>query len=351
MALNEFDLATLLEVRRKQESIQRFWINFFTRQINFETKFIDFERVSKSYRKLAPFVAPNVQGRVISTEGSNLERFAPAYVKIKTVIDSNKVIARQVGEVPYQPMSNEQRRNAVVAEEIREHKSRIDNREEWLAARAIIDGAVTIEGEDYPAATVNFNRDPSLTTTLVGAAKWDVSTGKPLQTIRDLRSIAQRKSGKVIRNVYFGRGAWDLFVTRLDLDNPATGNLLDTTFRGSDTNISRIIDGFEGVEYVGTVAGREGQGAINCFVYSGFYEDEAGNEVEFMHTNQIVGVGEVDGVRCYGAIHDKKAGYRALPVFMKSWENEDPSVEYILSQSAPLMVPAEPDASFSARVA
>lgn len=351
MALTEYDLATLLEVRRRQESIPRFWINAFGRQINFETQYIDFERVSRSYRKLAPFVAPNVQGRVISNQGSNLERFAPAYVKVKTVIDSNKVIARQVGEVPYQPMSNEQRRNAVVAEEVREHKSRIDNREEWLAARAIIDGTVTISGEDYPAQTVNFNRDAALTSVLVGTAKWDVSTGDPLATLRSLRATAHRKSGKAIRDVIFGQGAWDLLVARLELDKPEAGNLLDTNFRGSETNVSRLADGFEGVEFMGRLAGRDGQGAINCFVYSGFYEDASGTEVDFLHTNQVVGLGDVEGVRCYGAINDKKAGWRALPVFMKSWENEDPSVEYLLSQSAPLMVPAEPNASFSVRVA
>lgn len=355
MALQTFDLATLLEIRRRQESIPRFWANFFTRQINFETPHIDFERVSRRYKQLAPFVAPNVQGRVIKTEGSRMERFSPAYVKPKSVIDPNKVLTRQVGEVPYQPLSNEARRNAVIAEETREQKARIDNREEWLAARAIIDGEVTIEGEDYPSKTVSFNRDAELTTALVGAAQWDETTATPLANIRNLRAIAQRKSGVAIRDVIFGADAWDLFVARLALSSPTTGNLLDTNFRGSETDITRISDGFDGVEYMGRVAGREGQGAFNCWVYTGYYEQSDGagglEEVAMMDPLRVVGVGNIDGVRCYGAIQDARAGYRALPVFMKMWEENDPSVEYLMSQSAPLFVPGEPNASFSMLVA
>lgn len=351
MAFNTYDLATLLEVRRRQVVLAPFWLNFFTRQINFDTKYIDFEKVARRYKKLAPFVAPNVQGRVITTDGSNMVRFAPAYVKPKSVIDPNKIIARQVGEQLYQPLSLAQRRDAVIAAETLEHKTRIANREEWMAAHAIINGSVTVSGEDYPTSTVNFGRDASLTSVLAGTAKWDVSTGEPLADLKTMRLRVHNLSGQTVRRVIFGQNAWDLLATRLELDAPQNGGLLDTKFRGSDTDISRMLDGFEGAEYVGRLAGRNGQGAFECWVYHATYDDDAGAEQPLLNTNDVVGVGDVDGVRCYGAIHDARAGYQAIPVFMKNWVNEDPSVEYLLSQSAPLMVPGEPNASFRLRVA
>lgn len=351
MTFNVFDLATLLEVRRKQKIIPPFWLNFFSREIDFETPYIDFEIVDRKYKRLAPFVAPSVQGRVITTQGSRMQRFAPAYVKPKSPIDPQKVIARQAGEMMYSPMSNASRRLAVIAEEVREQATRIANREEWLACGAIIDGAVTISGEDYPTQFVDFGRDASLTYILAGAAKWDQATGAPLVDLLAARRNVNKLSGTVVRRVIFGAGAWDLLATRLELNDPKNGNLLDTTMRGSTSDISRMLDGFEGAEYVGTLAGRNGQGAIECWVYTGTYEDDTGAEVDFMHTYDVVGVGPVDGVRCYGAIQDAQAGYRALSVFMKNWVNEDPSVEYLMSQSAPLMVPAEPNATFRIRVA
>lgn len=351
MTFQVYDLATLLEVRRRQEGITPFWLNFFGRQMNFETPFIDFEKVARRYKKLAPFVAPNAQGRVIKTQGSNMMRFAPAYVKPKSVIDPQKVLARQVGEQMYQPLSNAQRRDAVIAEEIREHRSRIENREEWMAAHAIINGSVTVAGEDYPTQTVDFGRDASLTNVLAGAAKWDQTTADPLADLKLMRQRAHSLSGQTVRRVIYGQNAWSLLATRLELNDPANGNLLDTTYRGSDTDVSRMLDGFEGAEYVGRLAGRNGQGSFDCWVYHASYDDDAGVEQQLLNTNDVVGVGDVDGVRCYGAIHDPRAGYRAMPVFMKNWLNEDPAVEYLLSQSAPLMVPGEPNASFRLRVA
>jgi hypothetical protein len=350
MEFQLYDLATLLTVRRHIDRIPMFWSILFTRQINFETPYIDFEKVNTRYRRLAPFVAPNAQGRVVHAGGSRMQRFSPAYVKIKTPVDMHRVISRVVGEVPYQPLSNEQRRAAVIGQDIIEHTSRIDNRFEWLCANAVIYGEVTIEGEDYPARVVNFGRDPSLTMTLITTARWSQSTGKPLDDIKLMRRRAKDLCGKVIRRVVFGTNAWDLFVERLQLNNPQNGNLLDTTYRGSETNVSRLLDGFEGAEYAGAITGVSGQGRIECWVYSATYEDETGATQNFMHPDDVVGLGDFEGTRCYGAIMDAKAGYRSMEVFMKNWVNEDPSVEYLLSQSAPLAVPGEPNATFRIRV-
>ena len=54
----------------------------------------------------------------------------------------------------------------------------------------------------------------------------------------------------------------------------------------------------------------------------------------------------VEGVRCFGAVLDKSAGYQAVDYFPKMWEEEDPSVEYLMTQGAPLMVPSDPNATF-----
>jgi hypothetical protein len=346
MAFTAFDLATLVAVQRKQQTLPRFWANFFTTVITFETESIDFEVVSRRYKKLAPFVAPNVQGRVIDTQGSRVIRFKPAYVKVKSVLDPTKALARVPGEYIYNSLSNEQRRLANLAENLREQRSRIENREEWLAAKAIIDGKVTIEGEDYSPHQVDFGRDPSLTLDLTGNNAWDNAQSNPLKDILEQKRTINKLSGGVVNRIVFGTDAWDAFAIRLGLDNPGIGNLLDTNFRGSETEVSRILNGYEGVEYVGRVRGSSGAG-FDAYVYSGGYDDATGANVPLLDTKQVVGIANnFDGVATYGAIMDADAGYRALPIFVKNWRNEDPSVEYVMSQSAPLFVPAEPDSVF-----
>jgi hypothetical protein len=59
----------------------------------------------------------------------------------------------------------------------------------------------------------------------------------------------------------------------------------------------------------------------------------------------------LNGTRCYGAIRDKRAGLAAMSLFPKMWDQEDPSVTYTMTQSAPLMVPGNPNNSFRLVVA
>lgn len=63
-----------------------------------------------------------------------------------------------------------------------------------------------------------------------------------------------------------------------------------------------------------------------------------------------MGGAQIQGVRAFGAIRDETAGFQAMPYYPKSWVDEDPSVRYLLMQSAPLVVPTRVNASFAATV-
>ncbi|MEN9925545.1 MAG: phage Season12 [Pseudomonadota bacterium] len=350
MAGNIYDTTTLLEVLRVTKTPSRFWLQFFNRQINFDTEDVAFDKVFVDDRKLAPFVVPNVQGRVMGMEGYETYSFKPAYVKPKHVVDPNMVIPRMAGEtLGSGSMSPEQRRNAVIAELLRRHRVMHENRWEWMAAQAIITGKVVVKGEDYPEVTVDFRRHASLTGTLSGAAKWDQSTANPLNDLKIMRVNAHNRSGARVQRHIFGADAWDMLTQRVNLKD-----MMDVNYRGGyGTNVSLMLDGLEGIEYVGTIVGSNGGGRLECYVNTAKYIDpDTGNEEFFLDQKTVVGVSEaVQGVRCFGAIKDRSAGYRPLPLFPKNWENEDPSVEYLMTQGAPLMVPGQPDATYSIKVA
>lgn len=346
-----FDTTTLLDVLRVQKTPSSFWLEkCFPRQINFETEHIAFDRVSVDYRRLAPFVAPNVQGKVMAREGSDMLSFKPAYVKPKHIVDANDVLVRQPGEaLGSGSMSLQQRREAVIADILRRHKEMHAMTREWMAARAIIDGKVTIEGENYPKVTVDFRRHSNLTIVLAGAAKWDQGTSTHLTDLKNARVAANTLSGAVIRDVIFGANAWALFSAKTDVKD-----LLNNQVRGSTSDFTKMTDGFEdSVEYLGALQGTGGAGLLRMWLYSGKYRDETDTLQDILDTNTVVGVdfGMVMGHRCYGAIRDGKAGFKPLEMFPKNWEDEDPWAEYIMTQSAPLMVPKQPNATFSIKVA
>jgi hypothetical protein len=350
MAFDLYDLLTLDAVMRTQKTPSPpFWLTLFNRQINFDTPEIYFEKVQGDDRGLAPFVIPTMQGRPQKLDGYTAVALAPAYVKILDVVNPQMHISRMPGESFGGSLSISQRRDAVIAELLRKARVKFQNTNEWLASRAIIDGEVTISGEDYPATLVDFRRDATLTAVLAGAAKWDVSTGDPLATLKDLRLAANDLSGARISKHVFGANAWELFTQRVDLKE-----LMNNQFGGRQVAVTLIADDYQGgQEYMGRIAGANGQGAIDVFVDTSKYiSAEDGTTQYFLDQNTVVGVSQdVQGVRCYGAIMDAEAGYRPLEYFLKNWRQPNPSAEMLLSQSAPLMVPKNPNATFSVKVA
>jgi len=346
-----FELFVLAGIQRRIKTAPRFWLSHYTRQINFEGKHILFEKVYGDDRKLAPFVVPTAAGRPQKLDGFEMDMFAPAYIKQLDPVDVTMHISRQAGEAIGGSLTIEQRRNAVIAELLRRQKEKIYNRWNWMAARATIDGKVIVKGEDYPEQLVDFRRDPALTRVLTLGAKWDQATADPLQDLREARIAAYELSGaRITRNV-FGANAWELFCQRVDLKNMMNA---DNRGAGQRTDVTLINDGYgDTVEYMGTIQGTSGQGKIECWVDTTRYIDpDTGVEQYYLDQNTVVGRSDMmDGVRCFGAIMDAEAGYRPLDTFFKNWREHNPSVEYLLSQSAPLMVPSEPNATYSIKVA
>lgn len=346
MALDTYTTYQLLDVVRLQKSIPSFWLQFFPQVLLSQTEEIALDKISDNYKRLAPFVAPNVQGRVMKKSGYTTVSFAPAYVKPKDIVDPSLDLTRQAGEdFITGSLSLEQRRNLVVIYLLNRQRIMIDNRCEWMAAQAIITGKVVVSSEDYPAVTVDFRRDAALTVTLSGGAAWDQGTATPAANIMTARRNIKDKSGAVVKRVIYGENAWTNFYAKEIAGKEAL--LQNNNQRGSETSVSFLRDGFEGVEYLGRYAGSNGAG-WECYVYSAKYEDDTGTLQDMMNTNQVVLVADdVKGVQAFGAIRDKKAGFKSLKYFPKNWEVEDPSVEYLMTQSAPLMIPKQPNATAS----
>lgn len=344
MAFDLYSTATLLDVIRVTPPESSYWLdNFFGRQINFETEEIMFDRVETN-RRLAPFVSPVVQGRVMKTEGFETRAFRPAYTKPKHIVDPNRVFTRTAGEAITGSVSPAQRWNAAVAQNMAEERAAIQRLWNWMAAMATIYGRVTITGEDYPTRVIDFGRDAGLTSILTLTSRWGEADADPLADIAALRRLAFEKSGSPITRLTMGLEAFDRFYADEKVQALLKG---DAVARVSDSTMSAMGGTDVPFEYRGILQGANGQGRIEVYTYAEQYENQAGTSVDYMSTYDVVGTGPgLQGTRCFGAIRDKRAGLQALPLFPKMWDQEDPSLTYTMTQSAPLMVPANTNNSF-----
>jgi hypothetical protein len=343
------ELVGLLDRARAQKMTRPdgFWLRLFNRTIVSDKEDIQFDVINGDDRRLAPFVMPHVQGKIMAEKGFEARVFRPAYVKPKHIIDPSKAIPRMAGEGLLGEMSLEARFNAHVAAAILSQDEMIGRREDWLAAKAIQFGAVTITGENYPTKTVSFQRHASLTYTLSGTARWGESAADPLGDIATARKNAFARGNAPITDVVFGLDAWTKFLADQDVQN-----LLDTNFRGTQSDFNRTTAVMAGdpFEYQGQISGFAGGGQLRLWTYSNVFKDEDMVEAQFLDPNHVCGFGEaIQAFRLYGAIMDKGAALRPLARFPKMWDQEDPSATYVMTQSAPLMVPMEPNNTFLIR--
>jgi hypothetical protein len=342
-----YDTATLLGVLQVQETFKPFWLGFFPNEVQSDTDTIMFDVLPKD-RRLAPFVAPNVQGQVMRDRGYTTKAFKPGYIKPKHVVDPTRAIPRRAGEQLNGSLTPGERYDAIIADNLAREKTFIERRWEWMAARAVIDGKVTLEGDNYPLVTVDFGRDPSLTATFTGAAAWDQSTSDPIDDINYHRRLVQWLSGTSIDTLVFGPDAWKAFS-----ENAKVQALLNAFNRGSSTDYNTASIKGEPYEYMGKLSGSNGMGSLDLWMYSDTYEaeDGSGQLIPFLDSGTVCGFGAgIGGYRMFGSIKDRGARLQSLSMFPKMWDEDDPSTTYTMTQSAPLMVPTNPNCSFTLKV-
>lgn len=338
-----YDTSTLLGVYEEVAPVSSYWLDLcFQQVVVSDDEYIDFEKLVEN-RKLAPLVIPTAQGVPIYGRSSTQTRIKPAYLKPKDPVSPSRAIKKSAASGGVLKPNNgpKARFDAIVADIMRTHANAIDRRLEWMAANAIINGTVTLKGDSYPEQILNFNRDSNLTIVLGSGARWGDSGVSIMANLNDWRTRVNRaKFGGKTTRLTLGSDALAVF-----LKDPEVLKQLDTTLRGSQATLNTGLREGDEAEYIGQI------GSLAIWCYSGYYEDENGSAVNYMSTKDVVLTGpNIRGIRAFGAILDVDANLQAIQVFPKMWKQQDPSALFIMTQSAPIMVPVNPNNSLKATV-
>lgn len=306
-----------------------------------QTRRIVFD-VENKVRRVAPYVSPLVPGVLMERRGYTTHSFEPPYVKPKSVITPGDAIPRVMGEPLAGTLTPAQRRDMIITQSLTEHEEAIIQLEEVQASEALRLGQVTVTGEGFGTVVIDFGRHADLTVALTGTDQWDDAAATPLADIEAWALLVrQRSGGAIVRDVTMDPDAWTNFIARLTAQQIET---LFNTMRASDSRVELGPRTAEKVVRQGTI------GQFTFWTYSDTYQDVDGNPQDVMPSGSVILASpQLEGTRCYGVIEDVRALIPATR-YSKMWIEEDPSVEVILTQSAPLMVPYRPNASLGATV-
>ncbi len=289
---------------------------------------------------LAPFVAPTVEGKVLTEQGFTTKTFRPAYLKMKTPLSPQGALKRVMGEALTGSLSTADRQRIRVANTLMSHRKLIHNRLEIMAVEALRLGTITVTGDLYPTVTVSFGRDAALSFALGSGVKWTDTGVKPLDNLKTWANLVMTKSGSFPRDVVMDIGAWTIFSNDTDVKE----RLNQQRKLGDAPSMSLGSMNSTGLTFMGTVDN------FNIWTYFGIYKDSSGTVTTMLPDGTVLMVGDLAGFQAFGAIQDEDAGIQALPYFSKSWVEKDPGLRLVLTQSAPLMVPYRPNASLRATV-
>lgn len=333
-----YSTQVLAKVVERLHTPPSFLLDTFFPNVQTSDKEEIFFDVTDSKPRISPFVSPLLPGKVVDSGGYQTKSFKPAYIKDKRRFDANIPYKRMAGEIIGGSLSPAQRYERALATHLKDQLDNLTRREEVMAAEILRTGKVIVSGDGYPAQTVDFGRDAELTKALSGSATWDSSGVNPVDDLEDWAITLQDKSGVVAKTVVMDPQAWKIFRS-----NTTVQKYLDIR-RGTNNSINidpQIISENEKARYAGSI------GDFAIWVYNDTYVDDKGTTCKLLPEKTVLlGSREgLEGTRCYGAIHDEKANWTAQRYFTKSWIEEDPSVRWLLLQSAPLVVPYRPNAS------
>jgi hypothetical protein len=332
----------LLEVIDQTYRPTTFLTNTFFPEIQtFDTAAIAFDRLGGA-RRLAPFVSPCVEGRPVRRRGFSTESFSPAYVKPKMALTPCNVTTRRPGERIGGALSLAQRRDLQLAADLQEQVDIIDNRLEWMAAQALVYGYVDVVGDDYPLVRVDFQRNAGNSVVLAAPNLWNLATGKPVSNLDAWATVVAQAQGGTVTDVLLGANVWAPLSTNPEFKDlyknfQSVGGQLPGLLPGVQDNDQKVYRGMFG--------------QFRVWSYNATYTDETGATQFYLPPDevQLVAKQTLRGVQAFGAIQDHDS-LAAVKYFPKMWPQQDPSVIYTMTQSAPLLVPRVVNATFRAKV-
>lgn len=349
MALDIFSTRQMLAALEQMKPARTFFLSKFFPSSNVSnSEYIDID-IYKGKRRMAPFVNPRLEGKVVEKRGYKTFSYKPPYIKPKMVTTAEDILKRTMGQNIYAAnMGPNQKAAEEVGKNLAEMEEMITRREEWMAAQILTTGKVVVVGEGVDDE-IDFLMESTHLPTLAGAAKWSApTTAKPIDDLRAWKKIPSQDSGVVPTDVIMGSRALDAFMSCDQVIGSTGGRKgLFDLYR---VNIGQIEPRElpDGVTFVGTIT----ELGLDIWTYDEWYVDEYDNETEkamMPEDKVLMGSSRARTQRQYGAILDLDAT-AAVARFPKSWKENDPSARFIMLQSAPLPCLHQVDAFLCADV-
>jgi len=347
-----FDTNTLIAVVPNLKVAQTFILDqFFPLIEQSESEFVSID-VDVGKRRLAPFVSQMVEGKLVEQRRIQTNTFKPPYIKDKRAPDLRRPVRRMIGERIGGDKDPAVRMMQNLEFEMADQIDMIQRRLEWMACQELINGTITMQGDGFPAVTIDFGRSSYLTITLTGTALWDSgnAAATPALNIDTWQNQVLRESGAVVTDIIFTPTPYYYFMK----DSTVLAAVVYDTSRFGYPGKNQVQMASE-AQHGAILKGM--WGSYRLWVYNDWYVDDGTEGGTLNQEYRMIPDGTIlmtsralMGVRAFATILDPDFSYATMPYAPKVWTQPDPAQRFMLMQSSPLPIPARVNACLAATV-
>lgn len=343
MSQDFYSTSRLIAVTRLKFRFDPLFLRLFFRETyEFDTEKVDLAEIPGEV-SMGLYVSPTISGKVIRSRGGLTRQFRPGYLKPKHEVNPGMTLRRLPDEDPMLLRDPAYRRDRIVMQNLEDEEIAIHQVEERQAVDAVLSGKYIMTGEDFEPVEVDMQRNDANNITQAGAGAWTAQDRATFDPTDDIEMYALNATG-VINIIVFDPKAWSLFRSFKKVQDK-----LDTR-RGSHSEMETAVkDLGMAVSYKGMY------GDVAIVVYSG---QHIVNDVKTNYLpdlTMVLGNTQARGIRTYGCIQDAEAqqqGITRARRYPKNWmQVGDPAREFTMTQSAPLMLLADPNEFVSVQLA
>lgn len=314
---------------------------------------VEFE---KNGKQVAPFVAPEVGGKVMERDKKSVSVYeAPEVAPQRVITRKNLLRAEMSNDIVivdgYDTSTPESRKAALIRKDLVDLDNAITRREEWMCSQILFTGQVLVQGEGYNEVVQFWDQSDKPYEELSGAALWTApATSDPLADFEFGIKQVQTRSGYTPTEVWLHPNDWAL---------AAASEKLQKQLNQLNTNVGTIDQASKatgnGVRLVANLAG------LNVYTYSQSVtiqnQDGTQTAVELVPEGKILFANpEAETMMAYGVVQvndvkNQDIKFAALKRVPNMYLNQkNPAGIVVETKCAPLPVPLEPDAFYVIKV-
>ena len=297
MTLDYTKTAVLMAAYEEKKAPNTFLqTRYFPDGINFATDEVLVE-YKDGNQKLAPFVAPEIGGKVVKRDGYTAHAYQPAFIAPKRALTVDNLKKKGFGEALYADKTPAERALLITADDLVEMDEMIVRRQEEMCAQVLTTNALTMKHytDDNQLAEVKNiafyteAENPAIYTPTIAWTSADADIEGDVAAI----GLELAKRGLPAIDVLLGTEAADAF-----LNNEKIQKKLDN--RNYNIGVVDPTENFPEAVFLGQINCKGYK--LNFIQYAATYEAEDGTVKPYIGTKDIIVTAPGCGVTNYGAI-------------------------------------------------